>query len=71
MALKYPKTNRMFDDMENSNQRLYRESEAHAKMNFDQEFLRADFGFEKQIYEETHDPAILNQEIQGKIYRSE
>ena len=40
-------------------------------MNEAQEFLRSDFGFEKQIYEDTHDPAMMNQEIQGKLYRSE
>ena len=71
MALKYPKENRIYDDMANSNNRFYRESESHAKMTNDQEFLRADFGFEKQIYEDTHDPAMMNQEIQGKLYRSE
>ena len=47
MALKYPKENRIYDDMANSNNRFYRESESHAKMINDQEFLRADFGFEK------------------------
>ena len=56
MALQYPKENRMFGDMENSNKRIYRESEAHAKIEHDKAYMREDFGFEKQLYEETHDP---------------
>jgi len=56
MALQYPKENRMFEDMENSNHRIYRESEAHAKIEKDKGYMREDFGFEKQLYEETHDP---------------
>ena len=42
--------------MENSNKRIYRESEAHAKIEHDKAYMREDFGFEKQLYEETHDP---------------
>jgi hypothetical protein len=32
MALNYPKENRIFEDFPNLNHRLYRESEAHAKI---------------------------------------
>ena len=71
MALNYPKENRVFEDMANTNNRFYRESEAHSKINHDQKGLRENFGFENQIYEETYDPNSLNQEIQGKLYRSE
>lgn len=71
MALNYPKENRVFEDMANTNNRFYRESEAHSKINHDQKGLRDNFGFENKIYEETYDPNSLNQEIQGKLYRSE
>lgn len=71
MALQYPKKDRMFTDGENANRRYYRESECHAKIAFDCEAVRNDLGFEKQIYEETHDPNATFQEIQGKMYKSE
>ena len=47
MALKYPKENRIFEEMKNSNNRFYRESETHARVNHDHEYMRSDFGFEK------------------------
>ena len=56
MALQYPKKDRLFVDMVNSNQRLYRESEIHARIEHDMQGMREDLGFEKQIYEELHDP---------------
>jgi len=31
MSLNYPKENRIFEDMQNTNSRFYRESECHAK----------------------------------------
>lgn len=71
MAVNYPKTNRMFTDGENANQRYYRESECHAKIGHDCEAVRNDLGFEKQIYEETHDPNATFQEIEGRMYKSE
>jgi hypothetical protein len=71
MSLNYPKENRIFSDMENTNQRFYRESEAHAKIHIAGEGIREDFGFEKKIYEEVYDPNVNYQEIQGKMYRSE
>lgn len=46
MALKYPKENRVFEDMANSNQRFYRESESHAKIHHDVKGMRENFGFE-------------------------
>lgn len=71
MALPYPKENRIFEDEKNMNERLYRESEAHAKIFHDKQNLRQDFGLEKKIYEQTYDPMETYQEIQGKLYRSE
>lgn len=71
MTLQYPKSNRMFTDSNNDNGRLYRESEAHAKIFQSNEMLREDFGFEKKIYENIHDPNENYQELQGKLYRSE
>ena len=73
MSLNYPRSTskRMFMDNENTNNRFYRESEAHAKVYIAGENLREDFGFEKRIYEHTHDPSDTFQEIQGKMYRSE
>lgn len=46
----------MYADGENTNKRYYRESECHAKIMLDCENVRNDLGFEKQIYEEMHDP---------------
>ncbi len=57
--------------MANSNQRFYRESEAHAKIHIDELGIREDMGFEKMLYEETHDPTKTFQEMPGKHYRSE
>ena len=71
MALNYPKENRIFVDDQNANNRLYRESECHAKIKFDCQNVRNDLGFEKLIYEDMHDPNETFQEIQGKIYKSE
>ena len=71
MSLKYPKENRMYTDMENTNERFYRESEAHARIHKSRENIRQDFGFEKRIYMDVYDPNANYQEIQGKIYRSE
>lgn len=71
MALKYPKENRIFIDATNTNQRFYRESEAHARIHHDEEHIREDMGFEKMLYEETHDPNKTFQDMQGKHYRSE
>ena len=56
MTLNYPKENRIFEDMRNTNDRFYRESETHAKVEQNKEILREDFGFEKKIYEHIHDP---------------
>jgi hypothetical protein len=53
------------------NDRVYRESESHAKIHHANQMLRQDFGFEKKIYEHTYDPMDTYQEIQGKLYRSE
>ena len=52
MSLNYPKENRIFLDDENTNHRLYRESECHAKIKFDCQNVRNDLGFEKQIFEQ-------------------
>ena len=71
MALNYPQENRIFEEMRNTNDRFYRESETHAKVHLAKEMLREDFGFEKKIYEHIHDPGQSYQEIQGKMYRSE
>ena len=71
MALPYPKHNRMYTDGENANKRYYRESECHAKILQDTSNVRNDLGFEKQIYEEMHDPDQFNQELQGKLYQNE
>lgn len=70
MAINYPRENRIFDDRENSNHRFYRESEAHGRNYIAYENLRADFGFEKKIYEQMQDPSEAYQEIQAKMYRS-
>jgi len=51
MSLNYPKENRIFEDMQNTNSRFYRESECHAKIDHDRTGIREDFGFEKKIYE--------------------
>ena len=71
MSLKYPKENRIYSDMENTNQRFYRESECHAKIENDRQNVRNDLGFEKKIYEQVYDPNEQYQELQGKLYRSE
>jgi len=71
MSVLYPTKNRIFTDDINSNNRFYRESEAHAKIKNDTINVRNDLGFEKQIYEEMHDPEVTNQEIQAKLYKSE
>ena len=56
MALNYRKEGRLFEELKNNNERLYRESETHARVFIANEALREDFGFEKKIYEEVHDP---------------
>ena len=56
MSLNYPKENRIFEDMKNTNERFYRESEAHAKIDHDLTGIREDFGFEKKIFEQVYDP---------------
>jgi ribose 1,5-bisphosphokinase PhnN len=56
MALNYPKDNRIFEDLENINKRIYRESECHAKIDTDTEHIRNDRGFEKKIFEQIYDP---------------
>lgn len=71
MSLEYPKEHRIFEDMQNTNSRFYRESEAHAKINRDLTGIREDFGFEKKIYEKVYDPNEQYQQLQGKLYRSE
>lgn len=71
MSLNYPKEQRIFDDMENTNQRFYRESECHAKIGKDIEGIRNDLGFDKKIYEQVYDPNETYQQLQGKLYRSE
>lgn len=71
MSLAYPRENRIYEDEKNVNDRLYRESESHAKVYHADKNLREDFGFEKKIYENVHDPNDAFQEIQGKLYRSE
>ena len=71
MSLKYPRDQRMFEDRENSNERFYRESEAHARINISRENIREDFGFEKKIYEEEYDPNQYYQDLQSKLYRSQ
>jgi hypothetical protein len=53
----------MFTDDENANKRYYRESECHAKIAHDSVNVRNDLGFEKQIYEDIHDPNQTFQEI--------
>jgi hypothetical protein len=71
MSLNYPKENRIFEDMQNTNSRFYRESECHAKIDHDRTGIREDFGFEKKIYEQVYDPNEQYQQLQGKLYRSE
>ena len=71
MSLNYPKEKRMFEDMQNTNDRWYRESEAHARIGQDKAHMREDFGFEKKIYEQVYDPNEQYQQMQGKMYRSE
>jgi len=61
----------MYDDMKNSNDRFYRESEIHGRLFIADENLRTNCGFEKKIYEQLHDPNEQFQELQGKMYRSE
>ena len=56
MALKYPLDKRIFEDRENINERIYRESESHIKINISKHRIREDMGFEKKIYEEVYDP---------------
>ena len=51
MSLNYPKQNRIFEDSENTNHRVYRESERHRKIEIDTEHIRNDMGFEKKIFE--------------------
>jgi hypothetical protein len=60
MALQYPKENRIFTDKENTNHRLYRESEVHSRVNRDADFMREDMGFEKMIYQENFDVEQAN-----------
>lgn len=56
MSLNYPKENRIFADLENTNSRLYRESECHRRIDLDTEHIRNDLGPEKKIFEQIYDP---------------
>ena len=46
----------MYTDDANMNNRVYRESEQHVKLMKDGTNIRMDAGFDKQVYEEMHDP---------------
>ena len=72
MSIVYPTKNRLYSDGINSNNRWYRESEAHAKITTDRGALIVrEGGFDKQIYEDMHDPDAVEQDIQAKLYKSE
>ena len=67
MSLNFPRNNRLFEELENSNRRIYRESETHVKILHDRANIRKDLGFGDVLYEEPHDPEKYLESLNKKF----